>query len=152
MISDEVLIEKLNQLSTHSKQQFISIFISAHNDYFDNKLTVSIERSPSGQRTGWNGIGVWTYWWRHAAAERIMRGEIDAHKLKEVLHDFLHENTGMNKSSLKFYVLTAFFDLDRNDYNNDQAKSLIITTRSLLFHIIENTKENIASSPKINTR
>lgn len=150
MINDEVLIEKLNRLSNYSKKQFISIFISGHDAYFDNKFTVSIERSPSGRRTGWNGIGVWTYWWRHAAAERIMRGEIDNHNLKEVLYDFLHENTGMNKSSLKFYVLAAFFDLNKNDYNDDEAKSLIITTRSLLFHIIENTKENPVSLPRVN--
>jgi hypothetical protein len=147
-LNEDAITEKLNNLSQMTPNKFRHAFACGYNSYMEGKTSLFKFGNT------YVGPGVGNFWHRHHDAQRIMeytRGpqEKMSSNLKNELYKFLQADTGTDKKSLKFHVLKELFELNANDYNDDQAKELIISTRSILFFILNpEEKKTLSSAPQ----
>lgn len=138
-LQQDEIREKLNNLSQLGPEKFRSRFALGYNAYMRGK------RSILKFGNTLFGPGVSLYSLRHWDAQRIVANGDSQDKMSDdlanELYMFLEADTGMDKKSLKFYVLKELFELNADEYNDDQIKELIISTRTLLFHKINPVEE-----------
>jgi hypothetical protein len=120
------------QRSTLTNEEYKISCNRARDAYFNNyKWTVNFDP----EKKAYDGEGVMYFCRRHPMMADIEKDTVK--EWKKHLYEFLQIDKGKtDKISLKFRVLKEIFNLDADAYTSDQAHSLIITTRTVLFHLI----------------